>query len=111
MAWLPDANNLKVRSAVECFLSPEIQVFSENGKIIQIEKLDQFRHYFELFDPDVFQKSIRRVEEDLEHFYTYILKKNPKIKNILYIAFKFPDIVSLYLNRSLFKNLDVEAED
>ena len=93
------------------FISPEVQVFSENGRLIQIEKLEQFRHYFELFDPDVFQKSIRRAEEDREHFYAYMLKKNPKIKNILYIAFKFPDIVSLYLNRSVLKNTQGVSEE
>ena len=64
LVWLPDTDNAKARSAIECFISPEIQVFSENGKLIQIEKLEQFKHYFELFDPDVFQKSIRRAEED-----------------------------------------------
>lgn len=58
----------------------------------------------------MFQKSVRRSEEDREHFYAYMLKKNPKIKNILYIAFKFPDIVTLYLNRSLLKNAEHNSE-
>lgn len=91
------------RYYLDSFLSPEIQVFSENGKVMQVEKMSQLKQYFEVFDPDVFQKTVRRSEGDLEHFYSYTLKKNPKIKNLLYLAYKFPEVVSLYANRKYLK--------
>jgi hypothetical protein len=40
-----------------------------------------------------------------------MLKKNPKIKNILYIALKFPGIVTLYLNKQYLKDYSNKSVD
>jgi hypothetical protein len=59
------------RQYYDCFVSEEVAVYTE-GEIIQVDKLESLEQYFELFDPESFDKplkpKIEKAETELKTF-------------------------------------------
>ena len=59
-----------------------------------VDRGDLFNNYFELIDLETFDKPIKtktdKVETEARTFLNYIFKKALKVKNIIYLAYKFP---------------------
>lgn len=47
---------------------------------------------------------IEGVDSETKAFQTYLFKKAVRIKNVVYLAYKFPTVVKLYGNAKIFKN-------
>jgi hypothetical protein len=47
---------------------------------------------------------IERLDSELKTFQSYIFKKAVRVKNIIYLAYKFPSVIILYGRSSTFKD-------
>ena len=92
----------RAREYVEVYASPEITIYNE-FKLIVIDKKELLENYFDVFDFKEFDKQSNKIRTDKvespqKQFENYLFKKTPKIKNVIYLAVKFPEVIELYAN-------------
>lgn len=86
-------------------LSKDLFIIEEN-KLINIDTEDALHQYFDLFGSDFMDKlptpfranksDKHALNEEISNLEKYLIKKNKKFLNIVYLSFKFPHFCELY---------------
>ena len=89
----------------EVLLSKDLFIVEEN-KIMAVDNEDALKLYFDLFGSEFMDKlpnPVRINKADKHNFHeeinkleSYLLKKNKRFLNIVYLSFKFPHFCELY---------------
>lgn len=86
-------------------LSKDLFIIEEN-KIFNVDSEEIFRQYFDLFGSEFMDKVNPTVKlskndkhtlhEEIRKLEDYLLKKNKRFLNVVYLSFKFPHLCELY---------------
>lgn len=88
--------------------------------MLLVDSEEALHQYFDLFGPEFMERLPSSVKlskhdkytyyEEISSFEAYLIKKNKKFLNVLYLSFKYPQFCELYFKESAENPADDQSD-